>query len=104
MRILIQVKLPLEPFNSAVRKGTVGDTIKRILDDTKPEAVYFTEYDGQRGAILIVDVADPSKVPAIAEPWFLSFNAKVEFHPVMSPEELGRAGIDAMAKKWPTAG
>jgi hypothetical protein len=104
MRALIHVKLPLEPFNSAVRKGTAGDIIKRILDDTKPEAVYFTEYNGQRGAILIVDIVDPSKVPAIGEPWFLSFNAQVEFHIVMSPEDLGRAGLDAMARKWPAAG
>ena len=104
MRALVHVKLPLELLNSAVRKGTVGDTIKRILDDSRPEAVYFTEYTGQRGAILIVDVADSSKVPAIAEPWFLSFDAPVEFHIVMSPEELGWAGIDALAKKWPAAG
>src|SRR4030095_16605084 len=31
-------------------------------------AVYFTEYDGRRGAIMIVDVADPSKVTTLAEP------------------------------------
>ena len=104
MRGLVHVKLPLEPFNSAVRKGTAADIIKGILNDTKPEAVYFTEYNGQRGAILIVDITDPSKVPAIAEPWFLSFNAQVEFHIVMSPEDLGRAGLDAMGKKWPAAG
>ena len=104
MRVLIQVKMPNEPFNSAVRKGTAGDTIKRILDEIKPEAVYFTEYNGQRGAILIVNVADPSKVPAIAEPFFLSFNAQVEFHIVMSPEDLGRAGLESMGKKWPAAG
>ena len=104
MRALIQVKIPNEPFNSAVRKGTAGDTIKRILDEIKPEAVYFTEYNGQRGAILIVDVADPSRVPAIAEPFFLSFNAQVEFHIVMSPDDLGRAGLDAIGKKWAAAG
>jgi len=62
--------------------------------------VYFTEYDGHRGAILIVNVDDPSKVPALSEPWFLLFDADVQFHIVMSPEELGRAGLDALAKKW----
>ena len=101
MRILIQTKWPHEPFNTAVRKGTAGETIKRILAEMKPEAVYFTEYEGRRGAIVIVDVADPSKIPALAEPWFLSFNADVEFHIVMSPDELGRAGLDTMGKKWP---
>jgi hypothetical protein len=98
--MLVHVKFPHEPFNAAVRNGTVGKTMERILADTKPEAVYFTEYDGRRGAIMIVDVADASKVPALAEPWFLSFNADVTFHIVMSPEELGRAGLDAIGKKW----
>ena len=100
MRMLLHVKLPHEPFNSAVRKGTVGATIEKILKASRPEAVYFTEFDGRRGAILVVDVADPSKVPALAEPWFLAFSADVSFHIVMSPEELGASGLDAIAKKW----
>ena len=49
---------------------------------------------------MIVDVPDASRVPALAEPWFLSFNADVTFHIVMNPEELGRAGLDAIGKKW----
>jgi hypothetical protein len=100
MRMLVHVKFPHEPFNAAVRDGSVGKTMERILGEMKPEAVYFTEYDGRRGAIMIVDVADASRVPALAEPWFLSFNADVSFHLVMSPEELGRAGLDAIGKKW----
>jgi hypothetical protein len=98
--MLMQVKIPHKEFNEAVKDGSVGGKIKLIIDETKPEAVYFTEYDGRRGAIMIVDIADPSGVPGLAEPWFLSFNADVQFHIVMSPEELGRAGLDSMAKKW----
>jgi hypothetical protein len=104
MRALLRVNIPHEPFNSAVRNGTAGEIIQRILADVKPEAVYFTEFDGQRTTILIVDIPDPSKVPALAEPWFLSFNADVEFHIVMSPDDLGRAGLDAIGRKWPAAG
>ena len=104
MRGLIHVKLPPEPFNSAVRKGTAGETIQKILAETKPEAVYFTEYGGKRGAIIIVNITDASKVPALAEPWFLSFNADVEFHIVMTPDELGRSGLDEIGKKWPAVG
>ena len=43
MRMLVHVKFPHEPFNAAVRNGSAGKTIERILSDTKPEAVYFTE-------------------------------------------------------------
>lgn len=100
MRILVHVKIPHEPFNTAVRNGSAGKTIQRILDDIKPESVNFTEYNGRRGAVMIVDVADASKIPSISEPWFLLFNADVEFHIIMSPEDLGRAGLDALGKKW----
>ena len=100
MRMLMQTKIPHDKFNDAVRDGTAGQKMQRILDATKPEAVYFTEYDGHRGAIMIVNVDDPSQVPSFAEPWFLLFNADVEFHIVMSPDDLGRAGLDALAKKW----
>ena len=100
MRMLMHVELPLEPFNSYVREGSVGDKIKQILQATKPEATYFTEYDGRRGAIMVIQMEDSSKIPFYAEPWFLQFNAEVEFHAAMTPEELGRSGLDSLAKKW----
>lgn len=43
MRMLMHVTFPIEPFNTATRKGTVGETIGRILAEIKPEAAYFTE-------------------------------------------------------------
>ena len=100
MRMLLRVKFPIEPFNTAVRDGSAGKKIQRILEEQKPEAVYFTEIQGHRGAILIVDLDEPSKVPALAEPWFLLFNADCEFHIVMTPADLAKAGLDALGKKW----
>jgi hypothetical protein len=47
-----------------------------------------------------VNVVDSSEVPAFAEPWFLTFNAQVEFRIAMTPEDLGRANLDALGKKW----
>jgi hypothetical protein len=98
--MLLHVKLPHEPFNTAVKEGTAGTIMQRILHEQKPEAVYFTEYQGRRGAIMIVNVDNPSKVPAISEPWFLTFNADCEFHIVMTPEDLAKAGLDELGKKW----
>ena len=66
----------------------------------KGRTTIFTEYGGKRGAILIVDLPDASKLPAIAEPWFLQFNADVSFHAVMTPDDLGRASLDALGKNW----
>ena len=100
MRMLLTVTCPHEPFNSAVRKGTAGETIDKILKAIKPEAVYFTEQDGRRGAILVVNVESPSQVPALAEPWFLHFQADCKFRIVMTPEDLQRAGLAELGKKW----
>ncbi len=100
MRMLLHVKLPHEPFNSFVKNGTAGAKMQRILQEQKPEAVYFTEYEGCRGGILIINVDNPSRVPFFAEPWFITFNANCEFHIVMTPEDLAKAGLDELGKKW----
>ena len=100
MRMLLNISLPHEPFNTAVRKGTAGETIGKILQAIKPEAVYFTEQDGHRGAILVVDVKTPSEIPALAEPWFLHFQADCKFRVVMSPEELTQADLPTLGKQW----
>jgi hypothetical protein len=74
--------------------------MKKILEDVKPESAYFTERNGHRGGVLIVEVANPSDVPRLAEPWFLTFNAEVEFRVAMTPEDLGRSNLEALGKKW----
>jgi len=100
MRMLMNVKIPHQPFNAAVKDGTVGAKLNRILEAIKPEAVYFTEQNGQRGAVLIVDLPDASKIPVLAEPWFLTFQTDVEFRIAMTPDDLKRSGIDGMGKQW----
>lgn len=35
---------------------------------------------------------DASQIPAIAEPWLLAFNASIEIYPVMTPDDLAKAG------------
>lgn len=103
MRLLMNVTLPHEPFNAAVRGGTAGRQLDNILKETKPEAVYFTERNGHRGAVLIFDLADSSKIPSVCEPWFLAFDADVELRIVMTPEDLAKSGLEAVGKKWPKA-
>jgi hypothetical protein len=98
--MLMNVQFPPEPFNAAVRNGTIGPKIRRILEDIQPEAAFFSEHNGRRGGTFVVNVNSPSDVPALAEPWFLTFNAEVEFRIAMTPEDLSRAGLDALGKKW----
>lgn len=72
----------------------------RIMDDLKPEFMYFTELDGNRGAVMVLDVADASEIPSIAEPWFLLFEALCEFKIAMSPDDLMKANLSELGKKW----
>jgi len=92
--------MPHEPFNTFVRQGTAGKILARILDDLKPEAVYFSESDGKRGAVIILNVEEPSRIPSIAEPFFLNFNADCRFRIAMSPEDLRNSGLEELAKRW----
>ena len=100
MRMLMNVRIPHEPFNTLVKEGTAGEIIGRILNDLKPESIYFTEQGGTRGAIAVIDVEDPSQVPSFSEPFFLNFNAECEFRIAMSLEDIGKAGLDVLGKKW----
>jgi hypothetical protein len=102
MRFLLKVNIPVDAGNVAAKAGKLGEKIQQILEDLKPEAVYFTADNGQRTAFIFLDMQDASQVPAIAEPWFLAFNAKVEIYPVMVPDDLMKAGpaIEQAVKKY----
>jgi hypothetical protein len=98
----MKVSIPVEAGNVAIRNGSLGKTIQAILADLKPEAAYFTEIDGKRTGIIVFDMQDVSQIPAIAEPWFLAFNAAVEIGPAMTPADLAKAGqgIEDAIKKY----
>lgn len=100
MRMMMIASLPVEQFNAAVKDGSTGAKMKKIMDQLKPEAAYFMALNGKRTAVLIVDLADASKIPSFAEPWFLTYNASVDFYPVMTPQDLGNAGLDGLGKQW----
>ena len=100
MRTLMFLQFPIEPFNTLTRDGSVGAKMKAILDDIKPESAYFTAIDGHRGGVLVVDIQNASQIPALAEPWFLTFDAQVDFRIAMTPQDLGQADLDSLGKKW----
>src|SRR5205085_7982636 len=94
---------PIEAGNAAAKAGTLGSTVEKILADLKPEAAYFfADDDGQRSGSIVFDMKDSSQIPAVAEPWFVAFNAKVSFRPIMNPQDLAKAGpsIGNAAKQY----
>jgi hypothetical protein len=102
MRCLLKVSIPVEAGNVAITDGSLPKTIDAILADLKPEAAYFAEENGKRTGFIFFDLKDTSQIPAVAEPWFLAFNAHLEFHPAMNLEDLKKAtpGIEKAVKNY----
>src|SRR4051812_42144867 len=88
MRMLMEVKIPHAQFNAVLKSGNASKILDRILEECRPEMAYFTEQEGCRGAVLVVNVDSPSDIPRLAEPWFLSFEASVQFKVAMTADDL----------------
>jgi hypothetical protein len=99
----MKVSFPVEAGNAAARSGTLGTTVKGILDDLKPEAAYFVANEfGERCGFIVFDMKDTSQIPSIAEPWFHALNARLTITPAMTPQDLAAAepGIKQAVKKY----
>jgi hypothetical protein len=99
---MITCRIPVERGNQLAKAGTLGSTIQSIMEELKPEAAYFTDIDGCRGGYIVVNMDDASQIPALAEPLFLGLGAAIQVHPVMSPEDLGKAtpAIEQAARNY----
>lgn len=95
MRTLLKVTVPVARGNQTIADGTLPQILQRVLGELKPEAAYFTALDGKRTALIVFDLADPSQIPAVAEPFFQGLEAEVAFAPVMNQEDLAR-GLGAL--------
>jgi hypothetical protein len=102
MRYILKFSFPIEPGNSALSDPKFGAKMQKLLTDIKAEAAYFTTINGQRGAYVVLQMNDASQIPGIAEPFFLWLKADIEFIPVMTPEDLMKAGpsIESAVKMW----
>ena len=98
----MKVRIGQDRGNEVLRDPEFGHKMNDLLSEIKAEAAYFTTIDGQRGAYIVVNMNDPSELPAVAEPFFLWLDADIDWIPVMKPEDLGKAGpsIGAAVKKW----
>ncbi|MEU1181291.1 hypothetical protein ABZ464_27320 [Streptomyces sp. NPDC005820] len=88
MRMMMKASMDTERANELIRNGTLGKLIQESLEQIKPEAAYFTADGGRRTAYLFFDMADPSDMPVISEPFFLELGADITYTPVMNREDV----------------
>lgn len=102
MRMLLKVNFPTPTGNESMKNGAIPGKLTEILDELKPEAVYFAEDNGERTGYIFFDMAEPADLPRIAEPFFLAFNARLTARPAMTLDDLAKAGpaIERAVKKY----
>jgi hypothetical protein len=97
MRTMLQIRVPVQAGNRAIKDGTLAKTMEALGQRLQPEASYFYPIDGQRAATFVFDMKDPSEIPQIAEALFANLEAHVTFSPVMNRDDLQK-GLAATAK------
>lgn len=91
MRFIVRAKIPTEKGNKMVKDPKFIQNLEEYTNKIKPEASYFFEADGNRVCAFIVNIDSVDMIPTIAEPLFQEMGANVEFHPVMSFDDLKKA-------------
>lgn len=99
MRMLLRMQMDVEAGNRAIKDGSFGEMLDRVMGQIKPEAAYFTAIDGKRTGLIFFDLQDASQIPAIAEPFFMGVNAAIDLMPVMTPEDVQK-GLEEAAKAF----
>ncbi len=97
MRMLMKMSIPTEAGSVAIQDGSMGDLLARTMKDLGAEAAYFYPENGRRTALIVFDMTESSRLPAISEPLFSKLKAEISFTPVMNAEDV-RAGLSALKR------
>jgi hypothetical protein len=62
--------------------------LEGVLNQIKPEAVYFTPFEGERGIYMIVNLPSADMIATIGEPLWIMFNCKLDIQPLMELKDL----------------
>jgi hypothetical protein len=91
MRVIVRAMVPTVAGNKAVLDPNFLNKIEDYIKKFNCEASYFTEVNGNRTFVFVLDLPSPDMIPAIAEPLFQGFDANVEVHPAMNLQDLKSA-------------
>ena len=92
MRMFLKVQMEVEAANRAIKDGSLPKIVQGFVDAAKPEGIWFTALDGKRTMVAVFDLASPTQIPPLAEPFFMGLGASIELSPAMDLADL-QAGV-----------
>jgi hypothetical protein len=98
MRMMMKVSIPVEAGNKSIKDGGLPRIVAGFVEQFKPESAYFTAEGGKRTAFFVFDLKDPTMIPSVAEPFFMSLGAEIELSPCMNVEDM-KMGVEKAMKR-----
>jgi hypothetical protein len=95
--MLLKMQMDVDAGSRAIKDGSFGEMIEKVMGQIKPEAAYFTAIDGKRTGLIFFDLEEASQIPSIAEPFFMTVGAAVDLMPVMTAEDVQKGIGEASA-------
>jgi hypothetical protein len=80
--------MPTESGNKMLADPNFPKKLEGVLNQIKPEAVYFAPIEGERGIYMIVNLPSADMIATIAEPLWMTFNCKLDLTPLMELSDL----------------
>jgi hypothetical protein len=93
--MFMRVKFDVEAANRAIKDGSIGKIIEDFAKEFKPEGMWFVSQDGKRCMVAVFDLPSTSKIPPLAEPFFMGLGATIEATPAMDLADL-QTGLAAL--------
>jgi hypothetical protein len=88
MKFLLRLHMPTEYGNKMLQDPNFPKKLEGVLNQIKPDAVYFSPIDGERGIYMVVNLPSADMIATISEPLWITFNCKLDFEPLMELADL----------------
>lgn len=90
MRLMMKFTIPTERGNRAAEDGSMQAVLQEILEDTKPEAAYFSMLHGKRYCFLVIEEEDQARLMQHNEKLMRALDAEIHYGPALTVEDLAR--------------
>jgi hypothetical protein len=89
--MMLRAVIDTQAGSEALHNGTMAKVIEQTVQELHPEAAYFlTSDEGHRSCVMVFDLDDPSRIPAVSEPFFQGGADSVTLRPCMNLDDLQR--------------